>query len=116
MSDPSLQPLTTELSRQREESESQDAQLWGLGLDLGLSKVKEGGAWVEGYRKACRAGALRWEDLQPVQVWAGALGQVPHCRLDPEKWGRGEGCFKSRHKSVTKLGLDARSCWFPTMF
>lgn len=34
----------TELS-----SESQDAQLWALGLDLGLSKVNEGGAWVEDY-------------------------------------------------------------------
>lgn len=41
-----------------------------------------------GLRKVCRAEALQWEDSpQLVQVWAVALGQVPHCRPNPEKGG-----------------------------
>jgi hypothetical protein len=44
--------------------------------------------WDDQVREAGRAGALQWEaSLQSVQVWAGALGQVPHCRPNPEKGG-----------------------------
>lgn len=65
-------------------------------------------------RKACRAGALQWEDsLQPFKC-----GLEPWARSHTaDRTQRREGiCFKSCHEPVAKLGLEARSCCFPTMF
>lgn len=57
-------------------------------------KEEPGGMWPSGrlklptQKKSAESEALQWENSpQSVQVWAGALGQVPHCRPNPEKGG-----------------------------